>query len=626
MRLNVEEHGAELDRGGVLDAHLADGAHLFGGDLVHELHRLDDAQRLIGGNLIAHLDERRLIGSRGRIEGADHRRLYGIPVGGVVVGRLGRGGCRGRSHSSGGRGGGDGGRRRGGHGLTGHAHRDAGAFLFDYDFADAAFLGNANQFANLIDIHVIFLLGAARFLLEQEVDLLGCAVLAQVRARLVGEQRVHKDIFLALREIADFFCHLVKRRGDERAGRDVGIEDVGVAHDLFHDFLVHAAGRLAVVAADVVLHLLGHDAPALARDHVEHGLRAHNLGHRRDERRIADLGANLWDFRHNLAQTIRGILNFQLAHEVRHHAARNLVGIHLHVRERGDAALVVAALAHAFPVFRDLEEQAQVKAGVVAAFLERCGEHLDSRLGVAEGKRRGCGVNDGSAGFSGLDVVCRGHAADVMAVQVQRQADFRVERLHDALGAIRREHARHILDADGVRAQILELLAVFKEAIERVNRAYGVGNRTFEMRPALLDCVGVVHHVADVVQRVEHAEHMDAVTVCRLDEAVADFARVMLVANQILPARKHRKRGVRGICLDGTQALPRVLVEKAEARVERCAAPSLDSPIPHAVHLRQDRQHVADLHTRGPQALLAVADGGIHNLKPWHELTPPSVV
>ena len=538
----------------------------------------------------------------------------------------GSGSRGGGSHGGGGSCGGDGGCRRGGHSLAGHAHRDAGAFLLDYDFADAAFLGNANQLANLIDIHVIFLLGTARFLLEQEVNLLGRAVLAQVRARLVGEQRVHEDVFLALREVADFFCHLVKRRGDKRAGRDIGIEDVGVAHDLLHDFLVHAAGCLAIVAADVVLHLLGHDAPALARNHVKHGLRAHNLGHRRDERRVADLGADLRDFGHNLAQAVRGVLDFQLAHEVRHHAARNLVGIHLHVRERGDAALVVAALAHAFPVFRNLEQKTQVKASVVAALLERCREHLDSRLGIAEGERRGRGVNDRGAGLGGLDVVCRSHTADIVAMQVQRQADFRVERLHDALGAIRREHARHVLDADGISTQILELLTVIKEAVKRMNRADGVRNRTLEMRAALLDSVGVVHHVSNVVQRIEHAEHMDAVSVGRLDEAVADLARVMLVANQILSAREHRKRRVRGVRLDGAQALPRILVEEAKARIERCAAPSLDSPIPYSVHLRQNRQHIADLHARGPQALLAVTDGGIHNLKPWHELTPPSVV
>ena len=301
------------------------------------------------------------------------------------------------------------------------------------------------------------------------------------------------------------------------------------------------------------------------------------------------------------------------------------MGIHLHVRERGDAALVVAALAHALPVLGDLEEQIEVEPGVVAAFLKRRHEHFDGGLGIAERERGRRRVDDGGAGFGGFDVVRRRHAADVVAVQMERQADFGVERLHDALGAVRREHARHVLDADGVRAQILQLLAVLQEAIKRVNRAYGVGDGAFEMRSAFLDGLGVVHHVSNVVQRVEHAEHMDAVSVGRLDEAVADFARVMLVANQILPAREHGKRRVRRVRLDRTQTLPGVLVEEAKARVERRAAPSLDRPIPYAVHLRQNREHVADLHARGPQTLLAVADGGIHNLKPWHELTPPSV-
>ena len=46
------------------------------------------------------------------------------------------------------------------------------------DSAYAAFLGNANQFANLVDIHVIVLLDIAGLLLHEEVDFLGCAVLA----------------------------------------------------------------------------------------------------------------------------------------------------------------------------------------------------------------------------------------------------------------------------------------------------------------------------------------------------------------------------------------------------------------------------------------------------------------
>ena len=215
--------------------------------------------------------------------------------------------------------------------------------------------------------------------------------------------------------------------------------------------------------------------------------------------------------------------------------------------------------------------------------------------------------------------------ASAVAVDVQRQADLGVERLHHALGAVGCQHAGHILDGNGVGAQILHLLAVFQVAVQRVDRRHGVGNGAFEVAAAFLDGLGVVDDVADIVEGVEHPENVHAVALGRLDETVADLARIVFVPYQVLPAGQHGERRVRRLCFDGAQALPRVLVEKAQAGVERSAAPCLDGPVPDAVHFRQDRQHVADLHTRGPEALLAVTDGGIHDLKPRHELTPPSV-
>ena len=465
----------------------------------------------------------------------------------------------------------------------------------------------------------------ARLLLHEEVDLLGCAVLAQVGAGLVREEGVHEHILLAFREIAYLVFHLGVRGGDQRAGRHVGRQHLGVAHHFRHDVLVHAARRLAVVAADVVLHLLGHDAPALAGEHVEHGLRADDLGHGCDERRVAHLGAHLRDLLHDLGKAVDGVLDLQLGHQVRHHAAGHLVRVHLHVREGGHAALVVAALAHLFPVFGDLEQQVQVEARVVAALLEGGHDHLHGRVRVAERQRRMGRVGYGGAGFGGLDDVGGGHAAHVVAVDVQRQADLGVERLHHALGAVRREHAGHVLDGDGVGAQVLELLAVFQEAVERVHRRHRVRDGAFKVPAAFLDGLGVVHDVANVVQGVEHAEHVHAVALGGMDEPVADLARIVLVPYQVLTARQHGERRVRRVGLDGAQPLPRVLVEKAQAGVERGTAPCLDGPVPDAVHFRQDGQHIPDLHARGPQALLAVADGGIHDLKPWHELTPPSV-
>ena len=82
-------------------------------------------------------------------------------------------------------------------------------------------------------------------------------------------------------------------------------------------------------------------------------------------------------------------------------------------------------------------------------------------------------------------------------------------------------------------------LTVFKEAIERMNRRYRVRDRAFEVGSALLDGFGVIHHIADIVQRVEHAEDIDAISVCCLDETKADLAGIMLVAHKVLSTREH---------------------------------------------------------------------------------------
>ena len=119
--------------------------------------------------------------------------------------------------------------------------------------------------------------------------------------------------------------------------------------------------------------------------------------------------------------------------------------------------------------------------------LERGDDHLDRRLAVAEGERDDGGVDDVGAGLGGLQVVHRGHAADVVAVHVDRQADLVLERPHHLLGAERREHARHVLDADGVGAELLELLRVLEVGVERVHRADGVADRALEVAAALLD-------------------------------------------------------------------------------------------------------------------------------------------
>ena len=172
----------------------------------------------------------------------------------------------------------------------------------------------------------------------------------------------------------------------------------------------------------------------------------------REQGRITDLGADARNLAHDLVHAIERVLDFQLCDQVGHHAAGNLMREHLHMGEAGNAALVVAALAHFLPVIGDFEQQIQVVTGIVLALLQGGDDGFHRGMAVAERERSAGGVGDHRTRLGGLDDVHGGHAADIVAVHVHRQTDLSVEGLHQALGAERREHAGHILDGDGVGA------------------------------------------------------------------------------------------------------------------------------------------------------------------------------
>src|SRR5690349_9575343 len=74
IRIDAEEHLAVLHRVRVLGQHVLHDAAELGLDLVHDLHRLDDAERLALLDALAHRHERLATGLRGLVVRADHRR------------------------------------------------------------------------------------------------------------------------------------------------------------------------------------------------------------------------------------------------------------------------------------------------------------------------------------------------------------------------------------------------------------------------------------------------------------------------------------------------------------------------------------------------------------------------
>ena len=86
----------------------------------------------------------------------------------------------------------------------------------------------------------------------------------------------------------------------------------------------------------------------------------------------------------------------------------------------------------------------------------------------------------------------------------------------------------------------------------------------------------------------------------------------MVVAEEVLAAQEHLDRSLQ-MSLERVEALPRILIEEAQARVERSAAPSLEGLIADLVECFELREHVLDAHACRAQRLMAVAEDCLHD-------------
>ena len=117
--------------------------------------------------------------------------------------------------------------------------------------------------------------------------------------------------------------------------------------------------------------------------------------------------------------------------------------------------------------------------------------------------------------------------------------------------------------------------------------------------------------VADIIERVKNSDDIDAVGNGLLDEILQNVVRIVAVAQGILAAEQHLQFGVGHQLTDSPQAIPGVLVQKADTGVKGGAAPNLSGIETNLVHFRQDRSHLIDGHTGCNQRLVGVTQHGL---------------
>ena len=133
-----------------------------------------------------------------------------------------------------------------------------------------------------------------------------------------------------------------------------------------------------------------------------------------------------------------------------------------------------------------------------------------------------------------------------------------------------------------MRAAALELLGKVHIVFQRVAVARRVEDVTGVAHGALEELALTQHlvhgglHVRQPVERVEHAEHVDALAGGLGDEGTHKVVRIARVADEVRATQQHLERDVRDLLAQHLQTLPRGLVQEAVGGVKRRAAPHLE--------------------------------------------------
>ncbi len=189
-----------------------------------------------------------------------------------------------------------------------------------------------------------------------------------------------------------------------------------------------------------------------------------------------------------------------------------------------------------------------------------------------------------------------------------------LQRLHKLRRLIRNQKPRHILDTDGIRAHLLNLLCHVGPVFERVSITQSIRERDLRV-PLLFVCrFHRCLQVPQVIKAVENTDDVNAVRNRLLHEIFHYIVRVMVVTQNILAAEKHLQLRVFKTGTQLAEPLPRVFFQKAQGSVKRCPTPALHRMVSHFVHLVYNRQHLLGGHSCRNQGLMGIAQNSLCNL------------
>ncbi len=195
-----------------------------------------------------------------------------------------------------------------------------------------------------------------------------------------------------------------------------------------------------------------------------------------------------------------------------------------------------------------------------------------------------------------------------MGMDIYRDLDGLFEFFHEIVACVRCEQSGHVLDTDGVGSHALKFLCILRKVVVVMYGADGIGDGSLHVGAFLLCRVDGSLKVAGIVECVEDTHDVDSVRNYLLYEVSDHIICVMPVSEHVLPAEQHLHLCMGHLFLDASEPLPRILVQEAQAGVERGTAPHLHGIVPDLIHGGQDGKHLVECHTCGDQRLMSVAE------------------
>ena len=200
-----------------------------------------------------------------------------------------------------------------------------------------------------------------------------------------------------------------------------------------------------------------------------------------------------------------------------------------------------------------------------------------------------------------------------MGMKMYRHAHLLFNALNQRIRFIGQQKIGHILNADDVRSHLLHLARQLHKIVQRMHRAGGIAYGAFGYPAVFLAGFDRLLQIAQVVQRVKYPDNIYTVFYGFFYKVIHNIVRIMLVAQNILTSEKHLQLGVGHGPFKGAQALPGVLVQKAQAGVKGRASPAFQRIIAHAVQHGRRGQHFVQAHARSRLRLVRVPQYSIGN-------------